>query len=562
MTPQEELELLELEAKAKGWKVDAAPVTAPPEETPMWKRALTGEGFATGSGAALTGLTHAARKASAGLTGAAEWLGGDYLGKPVAGFMREHGMAPTEDQLARGKAAVEAGGTPAKIGEITGDVGISLLPSSAALKGAQAVKAAPALNALPSAIRSALAGGANVAGQAGVSAALAPEDRGTAAAFGGGGAMLGGALARGVGGPLRTAMTPEAQVLADKGVYLTPGQMVSGENANWMAKSLRGAEDKIGSIPILGDVIKHGQEKSIKSFGLSEVNDALSHISAKVKEAGASGIHEAQDLISKAYDDVLPNIFVPVSGAAKAVTDTLSKFKNAPLFTDKHAHDLEKLFTDRVIKPLVVANKAIPGDIAKQVDALIGEQAREQATSLATRPLAKAFADLQKNWRDAMVGTTSEAKDVLRSANTAFRKLLPLEAASEASATGVFTPGQVRRASLKLKIEPSDVNDAARQVLPSTVPDSGTAGRQILHTLITPASAGAGAAGAAASGIAPALLGTAALAAGAYTRPGSKYLSGGILPVVNALRGNKLSPQELEDITRLLATQGVRAAGD
>ena len=257
MTPQEELELLELEAKAKGWKVDAAP----PVETPMWKKALTGEGFTTGSGDALKGAKAALDRTALGVKGLlpqAVQNAGDWVDKQFGGT-----------GLTKETAVQVPDSTAGKAGALTADIGMGLAPGGAALRGAQALKAIPAIRALPGAVSSMLSGGANVAGQAGVSAAMTPEDRGTAAAFGGGGAMLGGALARGVGGPLRTAITPEAQVLADKGVYLTPGQMVSGENANWMAKSLRGAEDKIGSIPILGDVIKHGQEKSIKSFGLS-----------------------------------------------------------------------------------------------------------------------------------------------------------------------------------------------------------------------------------------------------------------------------------------------------
>ena len=552
MTDAEELELLELEAKAKNWKVGTAPVAAPPEEMPLWKRALTGEGFSTGSGDALKGAKASLDKAALGIKGllpqgvqdAGDWVDKQFGG---AGLTKETAVQVPDS-------------TAGKTGAIATDIGMGLAPGGAVLRGAQALKAIPAIRALPGAISSIMSGSANVAGNAAAAAAMEPEDRGTAALWGGGGAAAGGAAARVLGGPLRTAMTPEAKVLADKDIYLTPGQMVSGEKANWMARALRGAEDKIGSIPFVGDVIKHGQEKSIKSFGLSEVNDALSHVGGKVKEAGASGIAEAHDLISKSYDNVLPYIKVPAMKGLSNVADAIDYAKNnIDLFDAGHASKLET-FVDRAITPLLEKGD-IGGSAAKKMDARIGELARRQMASEGNRPLGEAFQQLQVAWRDAMEGTTKEAKQVLQGTNAAFRKLLPLEAASETSAAGVFTPGQARKAALKLKMEPSEANAAARQVLPSTVPDSGTAGRQILHSILTPTAAAGAAGTAAAGGLAPALLGTAALAAGAYTRPGSKYLAGGVLPVVNALRGNKMSAQELEDITRLLATQGVRATG-
>jgi len=253
---------------------------------------------------------------------------------------------------------------------------------------------------------------------------------------------------------------------------------------------------------------------------------------------------------------------VPVVTAAAKIKQAVADASNIDLFDVGHMNKLET-FVERAIDPLLAKGTDLSGSVAKKMDARIGELARRMSGSEGNKPLGEAFRNLQAEWRASMEGTTQEAKDVLQGANAAFRKLLPLEEASTKTMSGQLTPSSVKSAAQRLKMEPTDTAAAARQVLPSTVPDSGTAGRQILHSILTPTAA-AGAAGtgaAAAGGLTSALLGTAALVAGAYTRPGSKYLSGAYTEdLLKALRG-KISVNELEDITRLLTSQGIRAAG-
>jgi len=539
MTDAEELELLELEAKSKGWSTPSP--KAEPGIMSQVGDVVSGLG---------TGAKHALQKTSAGLTGAAAWLGGDYIGKPLEKTLLKYGLTPSQQQLEQGAKDTAAAGVPGTIGQVGTDIATSILPMA---KAAQAMKAGAAATPILG----------DIAASAGYGAATTPggfDERATGAAWGAVGAGGGRVAGRIIGGPARPLMSPEAKTLVDAGVQLTPGQMVSGEKAGWIAKSLRGLEDKATSIPFIGDVIKHGQEGSLKSWATTEVNDALKHIGTKTKETGLAAIEDAHQKISSAYDNVLPDIKVPVVTAAAKIKQVVADASNIDLFDAGHMNKLET-FVERAIDPLLAKGTDLSGSVAKKMDARIGELARRMSGSEGNKPLGEAFRNLQSEWRASMEGTTQEAKDVLQGANAAFRKLLPLEEASTKTMSGQLTPSSVKSAAQRLKMEPTGTAAAARQVLPSTVPDSGTAGRQILHSILTPSAVGAGAAGAAGMGMLP----TAALAAvpvaAAYTKPGSKYLSGAYTEdLLKALRG-KISVNELEDITRLLTSQGIRAAG-
>jgi len=454
-----------------------------------------------------------------------------------------------------------AGGMTGSIGT---DVGLSLIPGTAALKGGNVLKAALAAKGLRG-LGTAAAVGTDIAGNAGAAAAMAPEDRGNAAAWGAGGAAGGRVLARTLGGPLRESVSPQAQKLIDAGVSITPGQAVSGPQAGVVARTMRGLEDKLTSIPFIGDVLSNAQQSSVKSFNLNKINDAISSVGGKVKAAGVDGLHEADQLISKTYDDVLPHIQVEPLKGLQEITDALNRAKQNPLFDVAHGNKLD-MFFDRRVLPLLNSGKVIDGVTAKTLDAELGELARKYLSSgVGNEPLGKGFYELRKGWRAAFEGTTPEARQTLQNADKAFAKLLPLLKAGEKSASGIFMPKQLSDALRGAKMKPDDLTEAARQVLPTTVSDTGTAGRQILANLVHPAGLGAG--GAAAAGLAgfgPAALAGAGAAA-MYTRSGLKAATQGVHPLVKALRA-KLSPgpydpNKIEEIIRNLTGRGITASG-
>lgn len=458
------------------------------------------------------------------------------------------------------------GSTAGTVGDIGGEVLQTLVPGGGVLKGAKALqKALGATRFAGAALPAALA--ADAAGNAGISAAMAPENRGEAAAWGAGGSLAGAGAARVLGGAARKLVTPQAQQLIDAGIPLTPGQAMSGGGASGIANRIRGLEDSLTSLPIMGDVIKTGQAKALKAFNTQRINDAISGIGGKVDVPGIEGLAKADTLISDTYDRVLPDIFVPRATADTAIKNAYLSMSQMPLFDANHDAKLAQ-WIERRIEPLAANGAAAPidGATAKAIDSELGELGRKyKASGIGNEPLGQAFMDLRQAWRNSMQGTTPEARQTLKEADKAYAKLLPLQESGNKSVTGVFTPKQLADSLRKLKMPEDPLAQAGRQVLPNSVPDSGTAGRQILANALHPAIGAGAVGGAALAGWSPLALAGMSLA-GAYSPTGFKGLTKGVHPLAEALRSKlgrpgPYNPDLTEEALRNLIGRSVSASG-
>lgn len=529
----------------KQWAATNAPKAVAPTETPDISSDMsTGEKMLVGAGAAT----------DRAIRGVKKLFGADTsTGDADAELYKEYGK-----QL----------GTAGTVGEIGADVAMLAVPGSKLLKGANALRKALATRGMAGTGTAAMLG-TDLGGNAAINAAVSPENRDTAAMLGAGGAAGGRVLARTLGGAMRESVAPQAQRLIDAGIHITPGQALTGPQAGIVARTIRGAEDKITSIPVLGDVIANAQQRGLKSFNTNRINDALVPIGAKVKTAGVEALDAADQHISDAYDKVIPLISIDpakglseiIAGQARAAAD--------PLFDIAHTNKLE-MFVDRRIMPLLAGGTTITGDVAKKLDSELGELGRKYMNSgVGNEPLGRGFLELRKSWRSAMEGATPKARQSLQDADQAFAKLLPLLKAGEKSAHGVFTPKQLSDALRTAKMQPDQITEAARQVLPNSVPDTGTAGRQLFANLVSPERLGAGTAVATGiGGMAPAAV--AALGAGAmYTKTGLRALTEGAHPLVEVLRSKlpqqlrkgDYNPATAEAVARNLIGRSLAAAG-
>ena len=547
-TPEEALAAFQ-EHLAGGAKQPAAPtVSPPPPEQSTWGAVKQGAGdLAQGAKASLD-------RTALGLKGllpqaVQDW--GDRMDKSLG-----------SGGLTKETATQVPNTTMGTIGDVGGEIAQALVPGGAALKAANVAKKGLALTraarlAVPAAALT------DIAGNAGAAAAMAPEERGTAAMWGAGGTVAGQAAGRVLGGVLRPSVSPEAQKLIDAGVQLTPGQALSGPQAGVVARTLRATEDKATSIPILGDVLQNAQAKSVKSFNTNKINEAIGNF-GKVEEPGINGLKQADDLISNAYDAVLPHIKVDSGKGLQAAIDARTAAMQNPLFDVAHENKFD-MFVDRRITPLLAGTNTVDGAVAKKLDAELGELGRKYSNAgVGNEPLGEAFFALRKEWRAAMEGSTPEARQVLKDADKAYAKLLPLQQAGEKNTAGIFTPKQLADQLRKLHMQDDPLTQAARQVLPNTIPDTGTAGRALLGQMLHPAGLGAGTAAAAgATGfVAPAV---AALGASAlYTKAGLKGATQGIHPLVKALRGRgrPYDPNVVEDVIRNVTGRGVSAVAN
>lgn len=361
------------------------------------------------------------------------------------------------------------------------------------------------------------------------------------------GALTGGAVPAVLAGAARVispnaSLNPNLQLLKDEGVTPTIGQTLGGR---WNT-----AEEKLMSIPIMGDMIGTARTRSLEQFNNAAINRAAGKVGGTVEGTGQSAVRETGDLISRSYDDALNQIKV-VKFDPQFATD-LSQLKGMAqqLTPPMRAKFNAKL--DDVVGGRMSGTGSMLGDTFKKVDSEIGGLAAKfQKSAVASESeLGDAFAQLQGLLKEQAMRSNPQAAQALKAADAGWANLVRVEQAAKVgkNAEGMFTPGQLNsaiqqadgsvrgRAVARGTALMQDLGNAGQQVIGNKVPNSFTADRALLaggtlgSYLLNPA-------------IPLGLLGAGTM----YTKPLQSLLTGAVSarpelaqPVANALR--KASP--------------------
>ena len=448
------------------------------------------------------------------------------------------GLAPEDEarvEANRGLTSTGAGLT----GAVAGNIGLLAAP------GANLQMAATNLAArfLPALIAPTV--GAGVTGGA-IAGATNPVLTGESEFANMGLGFLGGALgdvaARGlarVAQPL--TRSSEVNKLVREGVIPSPGQ-AAGSNS-----FLGRVEQKLQSLPLVGDIIKRGRERATEEFNLAAISRALpKDDKGVVTKAGRAAIDKADEVLGSAYDKVYSGITVKPD--RQFLQEVVSIKKNPDLSLPK---ELQGRF-DEIIRNQVlsrVKGGEIKGLLAQRIDSQLGTLARRYTSDLDAdkRVLGLAFREAQKSFKGLVERSAGpEVADTIKGLNSNYANLLRVEraAASQGAKDGVFSANQLSSAVKALDKSSNknafargsavmqDLSDAAKNVLGDTVPNSGTTDRLLM--------------GLAAGGIGaneyfggPEYLSMLAAAPLLYSRAGSRYLLGdyaGQQAVAEALR--------------------------
>lgn len=357
------------------------------------------------------------------------------------------------------------------------------------------------------------------------------------------GAVVGGAVPAVTSGIAR-AISPKAStnanlaLLKGEGVRPTVGQALGGR---WNA-----LEEKLQSLPIMGDAIAKARTGSLEQFNRAAINRASGKVGAQVDEIGQEGVAKAGDAISKAYDDALGKIsgvrldgrfnkdLMQLRGMAQGLTETMkSKFNTA--------------VNETVLRKVSKAGSILPDDY-KAIDSELGQLASRygKSSTASEQELGDAVMQLQSLLKQQMIRSNPKVADELRAADAAWANLVRVEGAAKSgkNAEGMFTPAQLngaiqaadgsvrKRAVGRGTALMQDLGNAGQSVLGNKVPNSGTPERLFI---------GAGAVGSGA--IAPAIPASLLGGAGLYLSPVQRALVGAVSarpqaaqPVANAFR--------------------------
>jgi len=305
-----------------------------------------------------------------------------------------------------------------------------------------------------------------------------------AAVSGGVGAVTGG-LAQMGGNALAGRMTapprpPSPQrVLSRQGVDLTPGRMLGG---GWQR-----AEDAMTSVPIVGDSIRDAQRQSLRTLSTAASARVLAPIGGSTDEVGRAGVRDASQQVSQAYQRALAGVQVAPD---QTFANQVAVVQQSPNLPPSVRQELNSTIADVQAR----LSGPIDGDTWKLIDADLGAAIRSADEGAATVPSSRRLARSLEQLRDAVGGllerTDPNAFAQVRTADEASAMLQRLRKASQYTGTaardGLIAPGDLNRAVQGMDTSAGnrayaqgdallqDLSDAAMQVLPQTVPDSGT----------------------------------------------------------------------------------------
>jgi len=464
---------------------------------------------------------------------------GDVASSPLGAYAISAGDAVTAgtlDNIAGGQAGLamdyarEQNPTASLLGSITG--------GALAAGGAEIGLGAAGL----SAGRAALAGDALYGAAYGAGSADDGQSRLGGAVLGGalgvGGGVAGRAAARGIGGTLTGVQNANVQGLRAAGVPLTAGQATGGV--------LKGVEDRLSGLPMIGDAVNARRLEGMQGFNRAAFNEALAPIGANTGGVtGEAGIDAAQAATRQGYDTALNGVSVTrdpqfTADYNGAINQGAGVPRVGPEFEAWARSDLDPLTAQPTFDGATVQ------DFIQQTRG--ADFGNDAMGNLVGRSVTGA--------EDAMRGLVNrQAPDVLPAlgrADQAYRGTQVLKDAvnrarngTRVGETGTFAPSQLSDAAAANAKRFGNSQGTTRQpffnltragqdVLPNSVPDSGTAGRAIVAGGLGLAGLGGGAGYATGEGEgagygAGAGLATAALLAAGGSRAGQNLLVRGLL---------------------------------
>jgi hypothetical protein len=276
------------------------------------------------------------------------------------------------------------------------------------------------------------------------------------------------------------------KLLQGEGVQLTPGQALGG--------ALMRTEDKLMSVPLLGDAIRSARGRANDQLNRAVYNRVLAPLGKTTAKIGREAVDDVSRIVSQSYDDVLGKMqFVPDEQFAD---DLVQLRRMAAALPKKEAKVFNSTLQREVIDPLT-KGRAADGMTFKRVEEQLGTRAQQflKSTDAYQNDVGRALTEVQKALRESLARMNPDHAQELRNVNTAFANLTRLQnAAGKIGAQeGVFTPQQlaqaVRSGDMTVRRNQyasgnalmQDLSDAAQSRMSAQIPNSGTTDRALLN---------------------------------------------------------------------------------
>lgn len=304
-----------------------------------------------------------------------------------------------------------------------------------------------------------------------------------------------GALARVV----RPNTSAATRTLLDEGVTPTPGQILGG--------AFRTTEDKLTSLPLIGDAITSARRRSLDELNRAAYQRALKPIgqSADDLPVGREGVARVQQQLSDAYNKLLPKLgFKADQPFTQGVQTVRGMVQTLPREIQKEFDDIYRTQVVSRMTPQGLMN----GASFKDAETALGQQIRRLSIDpdRHAQQLKDAVQELRDQMRQALTRSNPKHAAELRAINEGWSNYSRIRDAGSrlGDKSSGFTPsdllGAVRRNDRSVgkgqfatgRAQMQDLADAAVATLPGKYPDSGTTGRVLLGGMATGVLGGAG----------------------------------------------------------------------
>lgn len=297
------------------------------------------------------------------------------------------------------------------------------------------------------------------------------------------GGGVGAGIVSGLSRVIQPKTNPNVKALIDQGVTPTPGQIVGGGIGRF--------EEKLTSVPVVGDAIKGAQTRALDQFNRAAYNRALEPIGKSAgPEIGREGVAGVKAALSEAYDDLLPKLQFKADGQFAQDLNKLTSM--AQTLPPEQANRFQSILKNQLIGRMTPQGN-MSGESMKVAESELSRLARgyKGDASADNRDLGNAIAEVVASMRTTLQRSNPDQAELLSKINQGFANYARIRDASGriGANEGVFTPAQLQSAvrSADKSVGKGqfatgnallqDLSEAGKSVLSSKYPDSGTAGR-------------------------------------------------------------------------------------
>lgn len=450
----------------------------------------------------------------------------------------------------------EGAGAPAYLGNVVGDIALASGPLKLARKASEGLG-----------LTGATARGADLAANAGYSAAVEPNDRARAAAWGATGALVGDLGARTLARVAKpTTPGPQAQALLDKKVPLTFGQVMNEKGG--VGRAIGRTEEAMSGVPIAGAPLRARRAEAMEGWQQATRTDALPP--GRHRAGDAASVGNLIDAWDRAYTTTLRRVQMPRSVLAWDPPVVVAGAAQRAPVTRAQAEAAEEFVQHVMMKHVKTGSggATVPASIGHAIESEIKAKAGSYMKSMdpAQRELGRLYQEVASDWARAWRGALPDARsrNAVARLDRQYGNFIPVReaaakvgaAVSDADPSG-YTPAvllrairgkentSTKRGYIQGNRPQQELATAGQRVVGNKVADSGTMERTLAGGGLLSAGGAAGAAGAGSVGVLPALAGMAVAGGGLGlygTRPVQRYMTGQLGPlqteIANYLRAS------------------------